>query len=655
MIFTIFFAIAVALIGGAVVISIKCVNKNTQMGLLLLMASLATFCLYLPTYLIQKGIDNGTAIMSTIVNVMRTFTLDASNLERINVVESGLNNNIIFKMYVYLLGFMHIAMPVVLALTAYYIVVYWAEGFWLKKVRFIRKDVHIFSEYNSKSLALAEDIIRHRKQLGLLKKTYIVFANFHEEKDIIKDQFEGFRVYTVAQNITKMANVATKSRRRVFYYNISADESRNLSNTYSLIDSLGKKKDKNSEVTVYIFTKKAGTSVLTDNLDKGDVNLLVLNENELSAIELMSDNPLYEHIKNNTISMLILGFGEMGLAVYKTAMWMGQIADVHLKVTIVDPNVYGRKSELEDDYPEMFSEDYDVTFCDADFYTKEGIQRVMEICGDATYIAITNEGVDNIELAMNMRRAYLMKDSSFTNRPFIGINVDTKAQSKIIETLSKAREGSTSPEYDIEAFGSIDHIYAHHSLQKLTKEEIAKNVNILINQNEKISETMKRYNSLEFIKRMNRSVALHIPTKLFVAGFQLESAEKGFGDSKSGITKEEYEERVKGELRTKLVRMEYNRYVTFYRMEGWSNATQEEMDQCGRVGIKAEHAPSSPILRKIINLKLYDELAQDESVDLEKIIERSGKNIDCIPDVITECDSQYNPFYRDYKITNVEK
>ena len=98
---------------------------------------------------------------------------------------------------------------------------------------------------------------------------------------------------------------------------ISQDEEKNLTEALELI-SMYKNREKTK---IYVINENEETPVILDSTDKGKITVEIINEKERAVFNLLNNKPLYLNAIDNTISILIVGCGNLGKEFLRDSVW----------------------------------------------------------------------------------------------------------------------------------------------------------------------------------------------------------------------------------------------------------------------------------------------------------------------------------------------
>ncbi len=457
------------------------------------------------------------------------------------------------------------------------------------RIRSGSRDSHIFSDVNERTLCLAESI--HAAD----KKSLLVFIGDTEKLEERREVFERIRKIGGCILNVMPTEIRHSLKRTRTYYLLSPSEEDNLKEAISLFD----KYDKigGDRIKIWLYSNDDTASVIFDNLDER-IDIRLVNEEYLVALELMRSYPLYRGIKNGRLVILILGAGNIGMEILRMSMWcscLGENVETEFHVLDIDAEKTARRFEKL--CPGM-AEKYSVKFYSADVETSEFGDVLGKV--EPTYIVATlgDEG-RNIAACIEMRRMYGF-DGEF---PLIHVLVDRDDTKETILDRLQISDWSFSSEIDayrkteickfsLMPFGSYTGTYSSVRFSKGYYDSLSMAINAV---HCNITETSDAHdceyfrdllNKVEFYKNYAYAYATAIPYKLWLMGLEL----KGDGRGDVSLLEKEIPR-----FETELVLQEENRWMCYMESIGWKPMTLDKV--CGRVfqdKLRREHARLIP-------------------------------------------------------------
>lgn len=617
-----------------------------RMGKSLIAVFVSTYTIYFPMFGKQYSIIG--SIFGNLVHTMRVISLDADYIENYTIIRKAIDSEIVFWIYMFVLGTLHIVLPILSAMTAYALIVYWISNVKLNLISFNKKDTYIFSELNEKSKILAADIAK-----SVDERSNIIFANCFEDNIDLGDGFNRHRLLCIPENITDI-KIHFSNKKNIYFLNMTEDN--DISDTIRLINRYsGENKELQRRIHIYLFSTKKESETIIDTISKGIIDIRIINENEIACYKLFDEYPLYRGMKNNMISLLILGLNDIGTNILKAALWMGQLAYISLKINIIDNDIENKVSALQLQCPEIFEDKYDINYYDADINTLEGEKVVKEKCADSTYIVICSDlDNDNIRIAMYLRRLFYKVDNGFRNQPVIAVKVQKSQMSNTIMNIATPeRSLERKINYKLVPFGSPQKIYTYDELVNSEIEQLAINVHLAYEEIYKelfkssepldINSAIEGYNLYEVNKRSNRANALHIRYKLWLLGLDYIDNDK--------IEEVNLSDYLTEKRLNKLMIAEHERWMAFLRTEGWITASIEEVKAYQAAGL-SKNRHNCPILQMHPYICDFGELSQRaEVLNKENSMIYDKKLVTKIPDILHDKWGISNRKYRIVKKT----
>ena len=494
---------------------------------------------------ITKEISDSEKVSMSILETFQIITLDISYPELIKAARS--------------LGFSHALFFTILCILTPVIcggiVLTFFEKFENLFRYFFRffQPIYFFSELNENSLELAKDIYKENKKQGLFVFCGVNSISDSELKDELK--IYGFIYFRKAESemILKPNNFRN-------YFELSEDQDANLVHTKALIYAY-QNKYKNadySKVKIYLFSEQKETSFVLSSIDRKGLPVIIVNRNSFIANDLFFNNPLYKALKEkqNTISYLQIGCGEIGTELVKQVLYLGQLGKTYkLKLTIIDTNAKSLESSLKLEMPEIFTSNYNIHFIEADVKTESFKKALDSYCKDANYVSIVlGDDEQNIHTALYLRSYYIRKNLKVGAYPLIAVRIKNAVKNEVVAQIYK--------EFTI--FGGENLIYSTR-LVNSELEKLAINIHQIYLESKKIldeKEILKDYYSKDEVYiKSNRANALHIRYKLFMLGYEI--CKLNNNDNSDIDFSISYEEA------KKLAQIEHERWNAFMRTEGW--------------------------------------------------------------------------------------
>ena len=614
-------------------------NSNTRSVIALGCIFGATLVAYSPVYFGDYGIIGG--LFGNVIHTLRVVTIDADVTEFYDAIRSGLESELLTKAYTVMIGVLHIALPMLSAVTAFTVLVRYFSTMQVHLAGKRNCPMFIFSEVNERSLHLAKSLEKIKCDIIFAGSTADSFNGKIENKHsvILKDE--------------EISELTIKNRKGkdIYFFCISEDEDVSLGHTLDLIERYSSASEAEQEhIHIYQFTKHEDFAVFIDSADKESIDVQCINEYEMLVYNLLDKHPLMKYGRSGA-HVLIHGLSDMNVVALKAVAWCGQMSNFTLRISVVGVDMVDRINELRMNTPGLFTDRYDIRFFDCRT-EKEVIDTIRTDCADANYI-IVGEKSDNdtMNLGISLRRLFYMMDTEFSACPPIFCYIKEPSKFSLIKDLATAESNpKRKVNYNLTPFGSLEEVYTYETLISSGLENIAKNVHLayeeIFSDGEiNIKEALKRYNIFEVNKRANRGAALHIRYKLNMLGL----------DYKEIVGPEDEELQLKDayteEALESMSVAEHNRWMAFLEAEGWLTAEKDEVNAYRNSGIsRGRH--NCPILKMHPYICEYEKL-RDLSVELE------GKDttvydrelIARIPDILGD---KWNVSGKKYKIVRLK-
>lgn len=604
---------------GRVALNERLGKLRSGIALLLLLA--ATYVFYIPAFL--DSYDLLSALLANTVNVMQVISLDADYLAVYDLIRASLPQTLLWKLYLLLLGVIHILLPVTAAMTAFTFLLHYITNVQALFADRRGGDIYIFSELNDGSEALARDI------RAAHPKANLVFAGCSDQDSLLKLRQE---LHCIVRYDRICAWKSRKKSGEIYYFCISRDEDANLDDALLLLDELSKEEETiQRREHLYLFSERGEVETMIDSAEKGCVDLHLIRKSRMAAYRLLDQHPLYRGAKDGRISVLLCGFGRINRAVLKAAVWCGQLDGYSLEIKVFCAGAEQAEAALRADCPGLFSERYRIRFYEGD--SLKDIQAQWTHAAQSTYITVDlgNDSV-NIETALFLRRCFYSVGGDYTNAPGIfvyiaGANKYDTVRRLMTPEANRARQRS----YEIVPFGGDHEFYTCAVLVDSPIERLAKNVHLvyedIFSDGEiDVAQAMERYNAFEVNKQSNRANALHIRYKLSLLGLDYTDC----ADAEE-VQMEDY---LNEENMERLTRAEHDRWMAFLESEGWQTASIAEVEAYQRSGLSAGRH-SCPLLKRHPYICSYDELKErSDALGLPDSTVYDRELIARIPDIL---------------------
>jgi hypothetical protein len=578
--------------------------------------------LYFPYFFSRYHLIN--AVLSALFNVMQIISLNAQFYGVYETIPHYVTFVWVIDAYISVLALVHILLPLSAVLTAYNIIAYCMSHVRLGMKKYTADDVFVFSAYTKTAQRCALDISKKHP-----KRMHVIFSGKNKSEGIDSLTNPVMDCIFCDEDIDKI-NVAMKPKRKVYFINISDNEHENLTQTLLLIKRYSGSKME-SRIHIITFINESDNDMLIDAVDKGNLHIRIIDRERVSAYMLFDKKPLYMSVNKNVISLLIVGFGNCGEELLRSAIWFGQLGLFSLKINVLTDDAERIKARLAYKYPEIMNGEYDIHFHESVFDEISIAHTIKAHCMDATYIAVTSDNdEENIRLAVYLRRFFLRNDAEYKNMPFIAARIGNNELYESVKNISTPENRDKRVGYHIYPFGNHNEIYSYNELIDSNIEKLAINVHLayeeIFNNGNPINvaAALAKYNVFEVNKESSRANALHIKYKLFLMGLDYTDKDNAYEAN--------FADYMTDELSELLSLAEHNRWMAFMRTEGWESATVEEAE---KYKMLSGGSHKCVLLKLHTDICPFDELKQrSHALGRQDSTEIDKKLIACIPDIL---------------------
>ena len=457
------------------------------------------------------------------------------------------------------------------------------------RIRSNFKDTYLFSAINERTLCIAEDIATTHK------KAVIVFALRISKEDIDAEtlaRIKDINAYVINDDIVQIGHTLRHVRN---YYLLGTDSSENLDTGLRLYKKYNS--EHTDKVNMWLYTKNEISEVIFDHLYE-TFNVRLINEEGLIARALATNYPLYDAVKDEKLSILLVGGGNIGLEILRTLTMCSCLGDnVQVDINVIDLNGQKAKASFEKTSPAL-AEKWNIKFYSADIKTAAFAEVLGSIKPTYIVVSLGSETL-NMETALYIRRKYGIDGGL----PLIHALVDHKSIDEQITPNLCVSDWKYNPEsrkfestpicsFEIKTFGSYEDTYKGLRIGASYRDCLAVAVNAAnrsittvdsVNNAEALTDL---YNQVGFYKDYSDAFSVSIPYKLWMLGLEL--VEDGAGDV-SAL------ENVLEANMDMLRKNENKRYEAFMRSKGWTQMMPAEVVD-GRMGNKLQkkHARIDP-------------------------------------------------------------
>ena len=453
------------------------------------------------------------------------------------------------------------------------------------------KDSYLFSAINERTLCIAEDVARNDK------KAMTVFVLRVGENDISAEdmaRIKAINAFVISEDIVKVEHSLRKQRN---YYLLSTDNGENLEVGLRLYQKYngGHHPDK---INMWLYTKSELAEVIFDQLYEA-FNVRLINEEGLIAKSLMTEHPLYEAVRDNKLTALVVGGGHIGLEIVRNmtaCMCLGEGVESCIHVADLDGDK--AKATLDKTSPHL-AERFHIHFHSANVKASSFTHLLDTVRPTYIVVALGNETL-NMESALYIRRHYGLADGF----PQIYVLADHKSlEEQIVPHLCVSNwiynsadghyENAPVCTFAIQPFGCYEDTYKNLRIGATYQDCLAVAMNAARRGVTAVDETntptvlTDLYNQVCFYKDFSDAYAVSVPYKLHTMGLELVA--DGRGDLS---VLEEHLPRYYETLR----QQENRRFEAFMRSKGWTEmAPTEVTNELLRDKLRKKHARLTPL------------------------------------------------------------
>ena len=539
MIITLILSVIITIIGFTLLKKCKIDAKYR----FLVIMGIGLLCLGILVFPLLDFKDNAIKLTNALYYALKSITLN----EDIEVL-SEINLHSAFGwIYFIWINLFLIALPFFTVST---LIAFIGELFTNYKFRKLKnKNLYFFSEMNEKSIMIAKYYVNDNN--------VVIFTNVENNK---WNKSDGFKSIKLSEKINE---VNLNNYNNITVYLISKNEEQNLNDALEIME-----KYKNEKIKVYVINNTEEAPIILDsanreiikkikeNNNKDYVNVEIVNETERAIFNLLDKKPLYAGTIDNTISLLIIGLGQVGKEFLKDALWCGMMIGYRFKTLVIDIKADEIKKNIEIETPELLN-NYNITFVNADIKSPDAIEAIKQV-NDINYILVSMETDNkNLDTAIDLRRLFI-KD--YERKPIINIWIQNEYKKQQVNKL--INENQTA--YDINAFGSVKDMYFDNKIVDSDIEKIGKKIHKAYGGNP------ADYYLNEYNKRSSRASGLHVKYKLY--SILRENYSNNLNENLK-MFREIYTE----ELEEVLAKNEHDRWNAYMRTIGYKKATIDDV------------------------------------------------------------------------------
>lgn len=607
-------------------------NRNLKRGLLksvFFPFVISIFFLRMSTALFFKadyGWNLWESIADGVVRTLLIFNIDEANLNMLDAVkvmcDDIFGSDIMTTLVAGYSALLNIVAPITGGVIIFDILCDVFPKMKLKVQSGRRK--YIFSAINEKTVFLAESInqFENAGKKGLAKKgkASLIFTNSYFSNDdessaellrrakelggiCVKEDISLFRIPGKAEITYILQNEDDLKNINMLTEMVDADKGNYAELCRDLVGhnrACRQGSDEKNQLNILLFSQddyaddivkamySADDSCPVSRLEQDYVFIKVVREYTNLVYQLLWNVPLYsvldekkiiasDHI-DQKISILIIGFGDVGREMLIAGYWCGQfgyagdgvkIKKFPLEIHVVDKDALAKKSQLEMELPGIDfnnSDDYcEFHFYDRDVKTKE-FSDMFNVEGelhDVNYVVISlGNDIENLNAARKIQRemelAALTRDYKFR----INYVMKNENMNNSLEALHR-RYGKEK----IRVFGSISERYG---MRNVFATELEKRAILVDNTHRDLAnvDVDKEVGKIGFLnneyqRRSSSAAAIHVKYKAFAIGWDGDA-----GDDENGA-------KIKKHM-DYLAWLEHQRWNAYMRGIGYKRPTNEQ-------------------------------------------------------------------------------
>lgn len=493
----------------------------------------------------------------------------------------------------YLLAFsiVHSSALVIFALAA----LSWFGQKFESRVKLLLKSfqtTYIICGLNEYSYEFGKNIIESKSNKKSYSKNRVVFIAKDKELEIFDkvkktDAIIKTEDYSEKLSLNGLGLSRNIGKKQIYFIAFTEDEALNINIALDLMKRI-KNDSIKQKLHIYVYTMSYDAEQVFDReneLKEKCIDVRTFNEGNIASRQLMDECPVYETIEidsneavaKSAFTMLILGFGEMGKQVLFKSICCSQFIGNKSRYIIVDNDIFKKKGEFNCRYSELMQK-YDIKFINADVRQEKVHKMLKENLNKINYIVVVlgNDRL-NVDVALQLRQMANNNKLMEGKKRWIAVNVRNERETKRIPLDEK------NTFENIKVFGLINQIFTEDIVINESLDKMAQAINTQYNNTHNDNATP--WNRLTiFGKESNRAAAIHIRTKLHMAGLAMNKEKEVSRDFEIIDTSEKFREYL-GEIRLyNLSVCEHLRWNAFHFVSGWS---VWELDDVG-IAIKAK-------------------------------------------------------------------
>ncbi len=486
---------------------------------------------------------------------------------------------------------------------------------WLVQLKYLFPIMRVYalSELNENSICLAKDI-RKNHPFSMIIFTGVVKNDLENSSDDLLSQVKVISASITQKSITDFHFFL---HAKPHIYLIDKEEKNNVKNGKVLYEKYRIKK-----IIINVFSTLKSAETFIDNIDKNNARaeINLIDPAQIIAYDLMAKNPMFKAADacgSDTMSVLVVGAGYIGMKCAKAAMWCGLMDSMGFRIRIIDRD--DRESafnfHVRDFKTNLLSVGCDINyeFCCADVSKPEFIQQ-LESYPEANYIIVS---VGDDELTINTYR----KIRQFYIRKAINNNCYDREKEPVIIPIIRGevynellRESKNDKLYPA---GCNSEVFKEKVIDEWLIEKSAYQIHKNYRKNDK---TIPKYKNIsQSQKRSSRACAVHSFYKLRDMGVYLELSKKP--QIRSGRKEinayalDDYLNRIADEsnpdfkVKDSLPAVEHSRWCIFQLLDGWTGIDVEQIKRINNPDKDGKY------FHKFIPAKMHASIVENSELD----------------------------------------
>ena len=381
---------------------------------------LGVFFLFIPINLQNFDGQILRIFKSVLVSIYNTIAVFTANSDYTVIYEytGGLENPTLLNFYRVIASILYVVAPI----TTFSIVLSFFKNVkaGINYALSFNKNVYIFSELNSKTILLAEDI-RAKESRSTIVFTGVTEA-LKDKDDELFDRADVMKCILFKSDLTvlKFKHHVKNKQIRVFIMNENEDDA------VTLYDYIFKALIDNENASIYFKSGSAqGKLAINRTNIPHKVKVFRVNYDTLfiynylhdRGVELFDTARYDKKLDKKVISVVIFGIGRYGTQLLKALCWYCQMDGYYLKIVGIDGDK-DVKSRLMSESPELFDDkhngkiipgdaQYDIEIYDDTKNHTVKFDNIIKGIKDCTMVfACTGQDESNTDAALNLRMLF---------------------------------------------------------------------------------------------------------------------------------------------------------------------------------------------------------------------------------------------------------